>query len=727
MIESLNTHYSFTTPASIHDEEALTALELAGRQAAKINEVIDSQNKLLKDVENEKKVVIPATIKNEVQKNIDNGTFDNAIDEYAGGLEIRVNNLLGRVTEGSTTMDAEVIDARIGVTNEVYNNLGEALRQQLQKRACYGKVFSNVAPIVSRIDGVVTLTIKPTMHIFFNDRRYDISSEMSTSTSSDVLLYNVAFNVNSREISLMGSTVSLNAPLIHIGIIYRDCVYFNDWAQSDTGLYPLHDTPLYVSTWCNTRPHAEKIDDLNFRLHFPQFYIYLNRKSVTVEEQTVTVARKSTTNSLHYVLYNIHTGAISILFHGDRVPGQCVVIGFFNYMTMSINLLGQDYHHANPKQLCAFIGGIKDKYIKFDGLNKTIKIPDDTLIMAATQGGATYYQLADSKGNTSVSWADQTSSALCLYFNRDDESLIIEPYNARVSDNLLLMCSFRTNTGIVSINYPYMWNGKLYNTIPINASGDVTLTATALSFDTINSVNHRGYNVSAPENTLAAFKLSKINGFDKVECDVSFTSDGIGVLLHDDTIDRTSNGSGIISSMTLADVKQYDFGSWFSTEYAGEKIPTFTEFIALCKKLSLHPYIEIKANSAVTQEQVTGLVNTVKSYGLIDKVTWISFSNVLLEYVQTAHSSARLGFVCSLSDSAINTALSLKNTTNEVFLDCDKTTLTDTLINKCVEKSLPVEVWTVNDSSTVLSLDPYVSGITSDTIHAGKTLYEANI
>ena len=64
-----------------------------------------------------------------------------------------------------------------------------------------------------------------------------------------------------------------------------------------------------------------------------------------------------------------------------------------------------------------------------------------------------------------------------------------------------------------------------------------------------------------------------------VSCDVSFTSDGVAVLLHDDQIDRTSDGTGNISEMTLAQVKEFDFGSWKSAAYADEEIPTFEEFI----------------------------------------------------------------------------------------------------------------------------------------------------
>ena len=85
----------------------------------------------------------------------------------------------------------------------------------------------------------------------------------------------------------------------------------------------------------------------------------------------------------------------------------------------------------------------------------------------------------------------------------------------------------------------------------------------------MNAVAHRGASTEAPENTLIAYKIAKERGFTMAECDVTFTKDGIGVLLHDDTIDRTSDGSGNIKNLTLAEVRQYDFGSWKSSEFTG--------------------------------------------------------------------------------------------------------------------------------------------------------------
>lgn len=239
----------------------------------------------------------------------------------------------------------------------------------------------------------------------------------------------------------------------------------------------------------------------------------------------------------------------------------------------------------------------------------------------------------------------------------------------------------------------------------------------------MNAVAHRGYSVDAPENTLAAYRLAKQKGFTMAECDVTFTKDGVGVLLHDDTINRTSNGSGKISEMTLEEVRQYDFGSWKSSEYAGEKIPTFEEFIVLCKYLAIHPYIEIKAGA--TQANVESLVTMVKRTGMLDKVTWISFDINMLRYVKGKDDTARLGYLAApITEAKITELKELRTGKNEVFFSADNTKVTEALIERCIEENIPLEVCTVDNATVIENLHPYITGVTSNYQISGKLLYD---
>lgn len=270
---------------------------------------------------------------------------------------------------------------------------------------------------------------------------------------------------------------------------------------------------------------------------------------------------------------------------------------------------------------------------------------------------------------------------------------------------------------------------KTINGQSIIGEGNVEIsggTSSSVNYDlNVKAINHRGYSKGAPENTIPAYILSKQNGFTYVECDVSFTSDGVAVLLHDATIDRTSDGTGNINEMTYAEVLRYDFGSWFNTSYTGVKIPTFTEFITTCKGLGLHPYIELKTSGGYTQEQISQIINEVEFCGMRGRVTYISFKFEYLEWVKLADNEARLGYVTnSLSDTIIAQAASLKTDFNDVFIDTQLNYVKDEWVSKLVENDIPVEVWTVNNANFIKNMHRYISGVTSDSLIAGKVLYE---
>ncbi len=90
---------------------------------------------------------------------------------------------------------------------------------------------------------------------------------------------------------------------------------------------------------------------------------------------------------------------------------------------------------------------------------------------------------------------------------------------------------------------------------------------------------HRGAPDIAPENTLAGFEAARALGADYVEMDVQRCADGALVVIHDPTVDRTTDGSGAVATLALDDLLRLDAGSWFSPQFAGQRIPTFLEFL----------------------------------------------------------------------------------------------------------------------------------------------------
>lgn len=96
-------------------------------------------------------------------------------------------------------------------------------------------------------------------------------------------------------------------------------------------------------------------------------------------------------------------------------------------------------------------------------------------------------------------------------------------------------------------------------------------------------VGHRGTKSFAPENTIAAFDKAIAIGARAIEMDVRMTKDGEFVIMHDPFVNRTTDGSGLVSQMTLAEIKALDAGGWFSPEFAGERVPTLREALRAVK------------------------------------------------------------------------------------------------------------------------------------------------
>lgn len=246
---------------------------------------------------------------------------------------------------------------------------------------------------------------------------------------------------------------------------------------------------------------------------------------------------------------------------------------------------------------------------------------------------------------------------------------------------------------------------------------------------TIKSINHRGYGRIAPENTIPAFALSAKLGWKYIETDIRFTSDGVPVLLHDDTINRTArnaDGTAIsetinINNITYAQALTYDFGIWMGAQYAGTKIPTLEELAAFCKRVSLDMYLEIKDETGNRVEQV---VNIVKRAGMLRHTSWVAFSYSAIQKVTAVDSKARIGLITDTVDATIiDTLDTLKESENEVFADWNVNNVTSAGCQLLANAGYDLEVWTANDIQGIESLDPYVSGITSDYVNAGQALY----
>ncbi len=134
---------------------------------------------------------------------------------------------------------------------------------------------------------------------------------------------------------------------------------------------------------------------------------------------------------------------------------------------------------------------------------------------------------------------------------------------------------------------------------------------------------HRGSCAHAPENTLAAFDLALRQGAPAIELDAKLSADGHVIVIHDQTVDRTTNGAGDVRALTLAQLKALDAGSKFSPQFAGEPIPTLKEvFDAVGKRLLIN--VELTNYASPTDALLPKVVELVRECGLEE---WVLFSS----------------------------------------------------------------------------------------------------
>lgn len=206
---------------------------------------------------------------------------------------------------------------------------------------------------------------------------------------------------------------------------------------------------------------------------------------------------------------------------------------------------------------------------------------------------------------------------------------------------------------------------------------------------------HRGFSGDAPENTLAAFKKAMEVGSDMIELDVRFSKDGQIVVMHDDTLDRTTNGRGKVSDYTLKELKQFDAGSWFAPQFSGEHIPTLVEVLELAKG-KIRVNIEIKDES-LGRYKITDLagraLQEVKKAGMEDQVIYVSFYPVALERIQERDSRLWVGL---LYHRPWNSLHEVTGGRSFPVLGLRNSYLTKGKIDKIHQQGMKVNVYTVN-------------------------------
>ena len=651
----------------------------------------------------------------------DIGTINHAIDVETA----RIDNLVAESTD-NTINNAELIDIRTGQDSIVYGSAGDAVRGQFlnvfNAIKELTKYTRNAAPESSGIyDSIGTNAAKTELYSGQVIFPYACSVSVPSNYALSVTAYKYD-STNSSYIEVGGVGTS---GWVSKYVIPRDVPVAIKLKHSDGSV--ISKTEFVVLTFTEEYPVAMRNDALSAA----SFYKSLQYKVAATNDLSIS---------------NLSTDILmgeKPLFVRALNGYKCKIIRY-DITSDSQFVLFNDYGWADEQFIpagVAFIFSFKKvdntlmAYDEFVANFNVDEIQHDDPIIHKLLNSMTGYGInTTDDGGYEATLSTTQLSSLHVGYNEPTTFYIEEQH-----DSTVLAYNIIEN-GVIT--YHSGWSKMI--TIPANVTVSVLFNnpnARSLMYikrrsefqltthPFIKDIAQRGFSRYAPENTLVAFEQAALQGFKYVECNVKFTSDNVPVLLRYNTINNTSNGSGDISELTFDEVRTYDFGSWFNSSYTGTLIPSFEEFIKLCRFRGLHPYINF---DTISQSNINTLYNIVITYGMLRNVTWTSGDSASLAMVLNKDPGARIGLSVNIdadgsmiSTGRINEANELKNDQNSVFITANYAHLDRDQVYLCLSNDIPLEVWDITSASVAKNLHPYVSGFTSDFFQVGRYFLNA--
>jgi glycerophosphoryl diester phosphodiesterase len=210
-------------------------------------------------------------------------------------------------------------------------------------------------------------------------------------------------------------------------------------------------------------------------------------------------------------------------------------------------------------------------------------------------------------------------------------------------------------------------------------------------------VGHRGARGHAPENTMVSFARGAEMGVDAVETDVQLSRDGEVVLIHDHTVDRTTDGHGFVKDMTLAELAGLDAGRWYDARYAGERIPTLAQLLAWAKD-RVGVALEIKNGPIYYPGIAEKTIRLVRQHRMERQVILISFDHLVLREAKQIAPEIATGilYVGGLADAVAAARAALADSLNPHWAY-----VTPELVRAAHGAGLAVSPWNPNDPATI--------------------------
>ena len=222
-------------------------------------------------------------------------------------------------------------------------------------------------------------------------------------------------------------------------------------------------------------------------------------------------------------------------------------------------------------------------------------------------------------------------------------------------------------------------------------------------------IAHRGASGYAPENTMAAFSKAIEMGAEGIELDVHLSRDRSLIVMHDEYVNRTSNGNGLIRDMTLRELKKLDCGSWYGEEFSGSQIPTLEEVLELLKNWDGILNIEIKDGSDFYPGIEKKVINTIRMFYFEEKVIFSSFNHYSIRDIKSNASYLKAGL---LYGEKLYEPWNYARSVGAEALHPPFYLVDENLMNCCRTNNITVNTWTVNEECEMRKLVKFgVDGI----------------
>lgn len=217
----------------------------------------------------------------------------------------------------------------------------------------------------------------------------------------------------------------------------------------------------------------------------------------------------------------------------------------------------------------------------------------------------------------------------------------------------------------------------------------------------IKNYAHRGFCSKYPENTLLSFEKALAEGVDGIENDVQLTKDGEIIILHDESVDRTTDGTGWVKDYTLAELKKLNANEKFGGAYPVQRIPTLREYLELVKNEPIITNIEMKTGVFEYLEMEQKLVDMLREYKITDRILITSFNHFTILRMKKLAPEIKYGFL------AYDWRIDAGEYTQRYDIPCyhpDYHNLTWPVIEELKAHNIEVNPYTVDDPADIRDL-----------------------